>query len=172
MAWLVLRTKYGEEAAVAASLSSGLGIEAYCPLFQKWRKLPKHIAKSRGTSRELIQVPLLTGYVFILAERMPELPFELSRKIYGPLVMAGRLCYATDAEVDALRAHQESEGVALEHIVRDIDPQSLVGKLLAVSHGPLAGLKFKAAGVRAGGVVVEHGAFKAVLPVHHVHIAA
>ena len=172
MAWLVLRTKYGEEAAVAASLASDLAIDAYCPLFSKWRKLPRHIAKSRGQSRELIQVPLITGYVFARCERLPSLPADLARKVYGPLVLAYRLCYASDHEVEILRGHQEAKEARPEHIVRDIDPQSLVGQLIAVSGGPLAGLKFKAAGVRAGGVLVEQGAFKAVVPVHQVRLAA
>lgn len=105
------RVRSGTEIAVCEEIGSSLGLEAYCPMFARWRKLPKHIAKKRGKSKELIRTVLFPCYIFVKITSL-----ECVTRIKGlrdvlSFISTGHgPCLASEEDVQALR-YQESLGI-------------------------------------------------------------
>ena len=105
------RVRSGTEVAVCEEIGLSLGLQAYCPMFTRWRKLPKHIAKKRGKSKELIRTVLFPCYIFVRIETLACVSRVKSlRDVLGFISTGYGPCFASEEDVQALRS-QETLGM-------------------------------------------------------------
>ena len=106
--WVAAIVRDGAEQALAFALAES-GIESYCPLHRRWRKLPKHIARKTGRTRELVTDALLTGYLFVLIEASKDLAeTSASKDVFGFVKTSAGLCFARASDIEALREIERS----------------------------------------------------------------
>ena len=103
--WAVARVRSGCELQVCDEALSELSVEAYCPMFIRWRKLPKHIAKARGKTKELVKSVLFPGYVFVRIDELNELSRVAAlREVFGFVSAGADICFADGSSVQTLKS--------------------------------------------------------------------
>lgn len=106
--WVVATVRDGSEMALADELLS-VDIQAYCPIHQRWRKLPRHLARKTGKSRELIKDALLTGYLFVLIETSEDLAtVHACKDVFGFVRTTAGPCFARASDIEALKEIERS----------------------------------------------------------------
>lgn len=106
--WAVAIVKGGSEGPISEELCS-LEIQSYFPMYKKWRKLPKHLAKKRGKLREIVSFPLLHGYMFTKVDSANSVRAILGTKdVYGFIRTANSICFARDNDIAEFRQAVES----------------------------------------------------------------
>jgi len=107
--WVAAVVKDGSEQGLVSTLLDDHAIEAYCPLHKRWRKLPKHITRKTGKTRELITDALLTGYLFVKVETSGHLATVFGLKdVFGFVSTSAGPCFARASDIEALREIERS----------------------------------------------------------------
>jgi transcription antitermination factor NusG len=73
-------------------------------MFLRWRKLPKHLAKTHGKSKELISSVLFPCYIFVRVSNIGELAAVAGlRDVFGFISTEAGPCFASDKPIQSLR---------------------------------------------------------------------
>jgi transcription antitermination factor NusG len=105
--WAVAKIRSGREAEVCEELGDALSVEAYCPMFVRWRKLPKHLAKSRGKTKELVRSVLFPSYIFVRIEDLRQLSsIAALRDVFGFVSSGLETCFADDRDIQTLKSQE------------------------------------------------------------------
>lgn len=147
--------------ALSAQVQEELGVESYCPVHRRWRKLPKHMARKQGCSRELVESALITGYLLVALERTEEAAeVRALDDVYGFIMNDQGICFARDADIELLRfveaskihddrtkplvAKREALQGGLSSLLSRLgadSPGEVAGQPVVLSFGPLQGFK-------------------------------
>lgn len=141
----------GHETALASELLSAVS-DAYCPVYKRWRKLPRHIARKTGKTRELIVDALFTGYVFLKVESQNQLAAAFAHKdVFDFVKTSTGVCYARASDIETLRemertkVHDQSPSPALkikeamQKVLSAMVLSDYEGKTVKLTAGPLQG---------------------------------
>jgi transcription antitermination factor NusG len=141
--------RFGEELDLCAKILLEAEVESYCPVYKRWRKLPKHIAVRSKQTRELVKTALLDGYIFVRCDGDEELSSVCQIKgVFGFISTSVGICYARDQDIEDLKLFEkgvrkrEKPRDALERmkkVVADISIQDLAGKTVRMKDGPFKG---------------------------------
>lgn len=155
--WIAAIVRDGAESALAHELSSEHSLEAYCPMHRRWRKLPKHIARKTGKSRELVQDALLLGYIFVRVDGESDLAtLHGVKDVFGHVCTSSGPCFAREQDIHDLMA-AEASGVhdvklrakhvrprksleAMQQVLQAIDLTDVLGRTIRLTKGPFSGL--------------------------------
>lgn len=142
--WFVANAASGSEERVASQFSDAFGEDCYCPMFRKWRKLPKHKIHILGRSRVLISTALLPGYFFLRSTVDYGAISKVHTKgFFGVLKAFDKPLFAKDGEIQALKS-AEHRGVYDDLPESSaISPRTIVGMLIEMTSGPLSGERAK-----------------------------
>ena len=150
--WVAAIVRDGLEITLASELL-GIAHDTYCPVYKRWRKLPKHIARKLGKTRELITESLIPGYLFVSVSGPEQLAAVYKNKdVFDFVKTSTGVCYARDTDIQALRENEMSRkaGASTKRLAdkakEELQQQlaSLVmadyrGKTVKLTAGPLQG---------------------------------
>lgn len=149
--WVAAIVREGQETTLASELLSFTS-DAYCPVYKRWRKLPRHIARKTGKSRELVVDALLPGYLFVQIQNDNQLAAAFAHKdVFDFVKTSTGVCYARASDIESLRdmertkVHDETPAPALK--VKQAMQERLAlmtladyqGKQVKLTAGPLQG---------------------------------
>ena len=157
--WVVARVRSGSELDVCSDASIMLGLESYVPQFVRWRKLPKHLAKQRGKSKEMVSSILFPCYIFLRIKSQNCLSAIVGlRDVFGFISTDQGVCLADSKDILALKAREQlganddtEQGrrlrAAEQHRAMaeaaSIQLMDLTGRTVMLNVGPLAGFSGK-----------------------------
>ena len=131
----------------------GVGIETYCPIHKRWRKLPKHIAHKTGRTRELVETAVLRGYLFLSAQDQEALAAVYSNKrVFGFVSNNDRICLASPKDISDMQAIEARVKSGLlsarqatqmiQDVAAKIDMSGYKGQRVRMLAGAFKGLDF------------------------------
>lgn len=138
----------GTERAVSRKLEAIPGIRPYCPVYQHYRRLPKHQRSKEGSSRKRVEAPLFPGYIFmLLRDESATANLKSDRDVIGFVRNEAGLCYAPDDQIRKIM-DLESQGQYNDSCTKSLKEEAnrlflldLVGKQVRLIDGPLRGFK-------------------------------
>lgn len=155
--WVVVRVRSGCEAQVCQEIGDKLDLATYFPRFVRWRKLPKHLAKTKGKKKELVSTTLFPCYIFVrvlTAECVTRI--KAIRDVFGFICTSSGVCYAEGSDIEALRTRELSgindeteqgrklrmteRAQAMAQAVASIELRDLTGAIVRMSTGLFQGL--------------------------------
>lgn len=155
---------------LAAELLS-MAPDTYCPTYRRWRKLPKHIIRKTGRTRELIVDSMTPGYMFVNVETSHQLADVYAhRDVYGFVSTSLGVCFARDSDIKRLRelemelasgSSAQSKRSAkqirkeLQEKIQNLSMADLEGKTVKMKDGPLVGRVGVVVGAQSSGNEVK-----------------
>ena len=129
-------------------------------MHRRWRKLPKHVARKTGKSRELVQDALLLGYIFVRVDDESDLAILHGVKdVFGHVRTSSGPCFAREQDIHDLMV-AEASGVhdaklrakhvkprqsleAMQKVLAKMDLSDVLGRTIRLTKGPFSGLSGK-----------------------------
>ena len=149
--WVAAIVREGQETTLASELLNAVS-DAYCPVYKRWRKLPRHIIRKTGKSRELIIDALLPGYLFLKVEDQNQLAAAFHHKdVFDFVKTSSGVCYARSSDIESLRdmerskIHDETPAPAIkvkqamQERIALLSLSDYQGKQVKLTAGPLQG---------------------------------
>ena len=126
--WYAVYTRYKCEKSVQKSLAQQK-IQAYVPLIKRLRQW--------GKNKRLVELPLISCYVFIKVDRTEFLPVLQTNNVVKFVQLSDKLQPIPQHEIDILRqvVDDMEADISVGHHKYDI------GDMVEINHGPLCGLK-------------------------------
>lgn len=163
--WLAIKVFSGKEQSVLDKLLQERDCYCYLPMFRKWRKLPRHRAVVEGRARELIETPLLPGYLFVRSEN--------ERLIREAFALDGLIGFLSVKSIPSIIREEEMSRLMsavsignfdeIVNALQDIDMIDYIGRKVSIVNGIMAGLVGIVTDVRNSGVVVGLGKVRVVI---------
>ena len=129
-------------------------------MYRRWRKLPKHVARKTGKSRELVQDALLLGYIFVRVDGERDLAtLHGVKDVFGHVRTSSGPCFAREQDIHDLMV-AEASGVhdaklrakhvrprqsleAMQKVLAKMDLSDVLGRTIRLTKGPFSGLSGK-----------------------------
>lgn len=126
-------------------------------MYRRWRKLPKHVARKTGKSRELVQDALLLGYIFVRVDGESDLAtLHGFKDVFGHVRTSSGPCFAREKDINDLM-EAEASGVhdaklrakhvrprksleAMQQVLATMDLSDVLGRKVRLTKGPFSGL--------------------------------
>lgn len=140
---------------VLAAELLGMASDTYCPTYRRWRKLPKHIIRKTGRSRELITDSMIPGYLFVNVEDSHQLADVYGHKdVHGFVSTSLGVCFARDSDIESLRELEKERAsgssaqskrsakqiqAEMQDKVQNLSMADIQGKMVKMKDGPLVG---------------------------------
>lgn len=124
-------------------------------MYRRWRKLPKHVARKTGKSRELVQDALLLGYIFVRVDGERDLAtLHGVKDVFGHIRTSSGPCFAREQDIHDLMA-AEASGVhdaklrakhvrprksleAMQQVLATMDLSDVLGRNVRLTKGPFS----------------------------------
>ena len=141
-------------------------------MHRRWRKLPKHIARKTGKSRELVSDALLLGYIFVRVDDESDLAILHGVKdVFGHVRTSSGPCFAREKDINDLM-EAEASGVhdaklrakhvrprqkleAMQQVLATMDLSDVLGRTIRLTKGPFSGLSGKVTEIMGQAVRVQ-----------------